>query len=148
MSDDDKGKILHFPTFLRFELTAEDHQRELASIFERMNLRAYRLVGHTPVRIKTTDDFGRVFEQRSREIAECGIDPWRVDFTDFGGGLTVSTVFLSLDHSRDGGEPMLFETMVFDSERGGDLVRCSTWDEAEAQHARIVAELGKLRVVK
>lgn len=59
------------------------------------------------------------------------------------GPLYVSTVFLGLDHQwRDGGEPHIFETMVF---WGGwrDLycARYSTWAEAEAGHRRAVRQV-------
>jgi hypothetical protein len=49
-------------------------------------------------------------------------------------GVRVSTVFLGLDHSYGDGPPLLFETKAF----GGDLdeacERCSTLEEAKAQH--------------
>jgi hypothetical protein len=58
------------------------------------------------------------------------------------GGIFVSTVFLGLDH-RFGGEgpPLVFETMAFPTSGTGDELlqeRCSTWIEAEAQHAAAV----------
>ena len=54
------------------------------------------------------------------------------------GPLIVSTVFLGFDHGFFGGEPRLFETMIFDD--GGDnyQTRCTTWDEAEEMHAAAV----------
>jgi hypothetical protein len=64
---------------------------------------------------------------------------------------TVSTVFLGLDHSlwSEEDRPMIFETMVFvskalkDSPMDGLQRRCSTWAEAEAIHAEVMAELLK-----
>lgn len=55
-------------------------------------------------------------------------------------GAFISTVFLAIDHSFGRGPPMLFETMVFrDGVPAGDeMARCSTWEEAEAQHASFV----------
>lgn len=55
------------------------------------------------------------------------------------GDVTVSTVFLGLDHSYDGGPPMIFETMVFGGpfDQWQDL--CSTYDQAEAMHEKAVA---------
>jgi len=47
----------------------------------------------------------------------------------------VSTVFLGLDHSFWEGPPLLFETMVFGGACDGDMERCTTWSEAEAQHS-------------
>jgi hypothetical protein len=45
------------------------------------------------------------------------------------------------------GPPLLFETMAFwASVNGGhEQMRCSTWQEAESQHARMVAEVSRLR---
>ena len=59
-------------------------------------------------------------------------------------GILVSTVFLGLDHGYSGGPPMLFETMVFDSDcEEKRCERCSTWEEAEAQHALVCGETFK-----
>ena len=53
-------------------------------------------------------------------------------------GVTVSTVFLGLDHRfGDDGPPVLFETMIFGGEHDNDAARCCTWDEALAQHERL-----------
>lgn len=54
-------------------------------------------------------------------------------------GVTVSTVFLGLDHQwGPDGPALLFETMVF----GGDFSDCqaryTTWEEAERGHALAV----------
>ena len=51
------------------------------------------------------------------------------------GDIFISTVFLGLDHNHWGGNPHLFETMVFD-ENDNDIycTRCSSWDEAEKMH--------------
>lgn len=62
-------------------------------------------------------------------------------------GVRVSTVFLGLDHNFLGeGPPHVFESMAFEPEiKPGrlyyqelDCERCSTWVEAEAQHAAMV----------
>ena len=51
----------------------------------------------------------------------------------------VSTNFLGLDQNFGHDPPLLFETMTFiDGEGWTDLVRYSTWDEAEAGHAEAV----------
>ncbi len=59
------------------------------------------------------------------------------------GALLVSTVFLGLDHNWSGGEPILFETMIFGPSdfSGIDQFRYRTWREAETAHAKIVDEL-------
>jgi len=58
------------------------------------------------------------------------------------GEAWVSTVFLVLNHSWIvDGPPLIFETMVFDGPHDGFCDRYSTWDEAAAGHARVVANL-------
>jgi hypothetical protein len=57
-------------------------------------------------------------------------------------GITVSTVFLGLNHQHGDGPPLLYETMIF-APGLPDLdewcERWTTWDEAEAGHAQAVA---------
>ena len=58
------------------------------------------------------------------------------------GNCLVSTVCLGTDHNfAMSGPPMLFETMIFVEGDGEDCWRCSTWQEAVAQHERVVEEL-------
>lgn len=87
---------------------------------------------------------------KGHEPVEAGMMEWaewfesapnrRVAVTE-GGDYTISTVFLGVDHRFVGdGPPLLFETMVFDKDGGGDTYRYSTWDEAEAGHAAVVEE--------
>jgi hypothetical protein len=52
------------------------------------------------------------------------------------GDVTVSTVFLGIDHAFGGSVPMLFETMIFGGKHDEYQERCSTWDEAEQMHKR------------
>lgn len=52
------------------------------------------------------------------------------------GAVTVSTVFLGLDHSYSGRVPFLFETMIFGGEHDGYMGRRSTYDEALEMHER------------
>ena len=60
---------------------------------------------------------------------------------EFNEGV-VSTVFLGLDHNYTGGDPHVFETMVFDKD-GNELEchRCSLWDQAVDQHEAVVLSL-------
>jgi hypothetical protein len=58
-------------------------------------------------------------------------------------GQRVSTVFLNLDHNWSGGEPLLFETMIFGGPYGAYMERYSTYDQAKAGHERIVNCLKK-----
>lgn len=106
----------------------------------------YRLVGKTPV---LEPDFIKVFSERMMAAtAGEGEDPWRVGFTEVPGG-SISTVFLGFDHRHFGeGEPLLFETAVFLKGAVDIFGRCSTWDQAEAQHAEAVKSHSYLRVVK
>lgn len=59
------------------------------------------------------------------------------------GDVRISTVFLGLDHSFGEGPPLLFETLIFEGKHDGDMWRCSTWAEAEKQHADAVALVRK-----
>ena len=58
-------------------------------------------------------------------------------------GMVVSTVFLGLDHNFMGGEPLLFETMIFN--KYGSAVdgqsRYHTWQEADMGHKAVVLKL-------
>ena len=103
----------------------------------------YALDGHEPVALSGPTavlQWGRWFEKAKRQVA----------FTDLGFG-SVSTVFLGVDHRHWGdGPPIVFETMVFENptpgqpfpeELAGLTRRYATWDEAEAGHAEMVAEV-------
>jgi hypothetical protein len=65
----------------------------------------------------------------------CKVDHWT------NGKISVSTVFLSLDHGWDSDVPIVFETMIFGGERDQECERYATWEEAKAGHDRIVAEV-------
>ena len=59
------------------------------------------------------------------------------------GDVTVSTVFLGIDHSMvrpmdQEHEPILFETMIFGGEHHNYQQRYVTWDEAKAGHLEAV----------
>lgn len=60
----------------------------------------------------------------------------RVGYTKIGD-VRVSTVFLAMDHSFEGGAPILFETMVFGGEFDQSQYRYRTWDEAVNGHAAV-----------
>lgn len=91
----------------------------------------YVLEGKKTVKVASFEEWTQRHDLENRHVAVTEIRP----------GLTVSTVFLGLDHRMmmSGGPPLLFETMVFEDGEGTDQERYSTWDEAEAGHARIVA---------
>lgn len=68
-------------------------------------------------------------------------DEKRVAESTLPNGRWVSTVWLGIDHSFGSGPPLIFETMVFESEDDLselDCERYSTEAEAVAGHARIV----------
>lgn len=99
--------------------------------------------GQEPIKCDDLEQWGNWFETAERHVAETTI-----------GRYWVSTVFLGVDHSYrlpddPPGPPLLFETMTF--HQGGNEVedddgfgRWSTWEEAEAGHARAV-ELAQAR---
>lgn len=56
------------------------------------------------------------------------------------GEVVVSTVFLGMDHSFNGGTPVLFETMIFGGEYDQFQERYCNWDKAEEGH-KVACEL-------
>lgn len=89
----------------------------------------YKLDGHTPVLCEDLMEWARWFEKADRKVA-------RTELSD----VSVSTVFLSLNHSYEpGGQPILFETMIFGGEHDGYCERYATWDEAIKGHEFAVA---------
>lgn len=64
-----------------------------------------------------------------------------------GERFEVSTVFLGFDHNRrPGGEPLLFETMLFIEGAPRGQTRARTWAEAEAQHAAMCEHASALLI--
>ena len=59
--------------------------------------------------------------------------------TDNGEIVTVSTVFLGLDHSFGDGPPLLFETMIFGGAQDGRNERYEDRATALAGHERAMA---------
>ena len=96
----------------------------------RTSLGLYRLDGHTAVPVDDLFEWARWHHLADRQVALTEVSP----------GITVSTVFLGLDHGLMG-PPQLFETMVFSDYGGGDMDRYATWDEAVAGHDAMVAKL-------
>lgn len=63
--------------------------------------------------------------------SDCRIDLTEVD------NVQVSTVFLGLNHNfSEEGDPILFETMVFNGEYDQEMERYCTYDEAVAGHKK------------
>lgn len=90
----------------------------------------YVLVGKTPVAEPDLMAWAVWFETADRIVARTEIP-----------GVVVSTVFLGLDHGWGMGSPLLFETMVFRDGVADECDRCSTWEQAEAQHAAALERL-------
>ena len=67
----------------------------------------------------------------------------RIVAKDKFGDVEVSTVFLGLDHNWGGGEPLLFETMIFGGEYADYQKRCSTWEQAEKMHKDAIDLINK-----
>ena len=59
---------------------------------------------------------------------------------DYIGSTHISTVFLGLDHNFSGGDPILFETMIFGGPLDGEQWRYSTYAEAERGHKEAVRQ--------
>lgn len=97
-----------------------------------MNGGYYVLDGHTPTRCDDMQSWARWFENADRQVARDEIN-----------GVTISTVFLGIDHSFGHGSPVLFETMVFGGLMNDLQVRYCTWEAAEARHKAIVEEVKK-----
>lgn len=55
--------------------------------------------------------------------------------------VTISTVWLGIDHNWGRGEPIIFETMVFGGPHAGNCERYSTEQEAREGHVAMVAKL-------
>lgn len=94
----------------------------------------YILDGKTPVRCDDLATWAKWLGKAERHVAKSG-DPDKV---------WVSTVFLGLDHNYfgAGGQPILFETMIFGGEHDQHQTRCSTWTEAEKMHKNACALAG------
>lgn len=72
------------------------------------------------------DEFVRLWaEDSSRCVARTERD-----------GITVSTVWLGLDHQWGSGPPLIFETMIFGGEHDSDQYRYSTESQALAGHEK------------
>lgn len=96
----------------------------------------YILDGHAPVPCEDLMQWGRWLEGADTRVA-----------SDSRGGVTVSTVFLGLDHRFGPGPPLIFETMAFPADGSDEeCERYSTWDEAVAGHEAMCAKvLGEKR---
>lgn len=83
-------------------------------------------------------------EEWARRFCEDG-DDRRVARDELAGGVSVSTVFLGIDHNfSDVGPPVLFETMIFGGPHDEEQWRYTTWNEAVAGH-QVAVELARAK---
>jgi len=93
-----------------------------------MRQQFYILVNKEP---KPADcqEWGSWFEGADRVVAKEEVEE----------GVTVSTVFLGIDHNfASDGPPILFESLIFGGQFDGDMRRYATWDEALQGHKAMV----------
>jgi hypothetical protein len=98
----------------------------------------YKLLGRVAVPVRHMMDWAVWFEKNG---------PCHVAQDVVGSVFFVSTIFLGLDHNFSGvGDPLLFETMILDTSDSDGFyqTRCSTWGQAEAEHARAL-EIARVR---
>ena len=98
----------------------------------------YILVDREPIQV----DMMTWARATERQHTIEGFDAWRVGATYFEDGTWISSVFLGLDHNwHPDGPPLIFETMIFNSDDDLDeewCERCSTWDECLIQHREAI----------
>jgi hypothetical protein len=98
----------------------------------------YRLEGKTPVPANDVLEWARWYDKANRHVADTTI-----------GRVRVSTVFLGLDHSFSrGGDPVLFETLIFGGPLDQEGERYTSWDEALKGHAAAVERVKEARTIK
>lgn len=96
--------------------------------------RKFILDGHDPVPCEDVHVWANWFEKADRQVA----------YTELPDNIRVSTIFTGLNYnfSESGNPPMLFETAIFGGENVA-LKRYATWDEAVAEHKKMVDMLRK-----
>ena len=100
----------------------------------------YILVDKKPVPCDDLHEWAKWLEKNDRTVAKTTgtIKNNGVNM----GEITISTVFLGLDHNFDeDGEPVLFETFVFGGPLDEEMDRCSTWEGAEKMHQLMIEKV-------
>lgn len=82
----------------------------------------------------TSDEWAASFKPEVQKVAA-------TDIVSHGETVTVSTVWLGLNHNWGDGPPLIFETMVFRGPLDEEQVRYSTEAEAIAGHAAMCARV-------
>lgn len=104
----------------------------------------YILEDHNPILEPDVLKWGKWFESANR-IVRKDVATVKLDGKNLGE-ITISTVFLGLDHSFGGGPPMLFETLVFGGPLDGEMDRCGTWEAAEKMHEAMVERVKAIKI--
>ncbi len=94
-------------------------------------VRKYILKGKCPVEEPDFIKWALWFEKADVVVKQTVIDD----------DISVSTVFLGIEHQFGDGRALLFETMIFGGDQDGDIWRYSTWDEAKTGHDTTVTKL-------
>jgi len=92
--------------------------------------RKYILVNEEPIEIDDLIVWAKWFEAANRQLARTEVN-----------GVSISTVFLGIDHSfsyADDGLPVLWETLVFGGKLNGECQRYISKDEALIGHSNMV----------
>ena len=90
-------------------------------------MKYYILVNKKAVLVNDVQKWARMFDIQDRRVA-----------TDKIKDVSISTVFLGIDHNIGGDVPLLFETMVFGGELDQEQNRYTTWWEAITGHKTMV----------
>jgi hypothetical protein len=98
----------------------------------------YILLDRTPVAVDLMT-WAQAVQDRYEKTLATQSDPWRVAHSEIGN-MRVSTVFLGLDHNLGGGEPVLFETMIFGGPLNDEQWRYATYADAERGHQEAVTK--------
>lgn len=95
-------------------------------------MKNYILVNGEPQAVDDVLEWARWFETSDNE---------RVIARESQNDVTISTVFLGLDHNFNGGVPILYETMVFGGEHDQEMRRYHTAEEAGIGHREMVQQV-------
>ena len=97
-----------------------------------MNYKYYIMKDKEVIATDNLYDWAAFLEHEDRKVAR----------TEVTKDITVSTVFLGIDHNfAKNGPPIVFETMVFGGKLDGRMERCATYLEAENMHTWMVQEV-------
>ena len=70
----------------------------------------------------------------------------RVTVTNLPDDVTVSTVFLGIDHSYGDGPPVLWETMIFGGEFDQETMRYTSHEDALEGHKKMVRKALEFKI--